>query len=67
VVRKSDREAEYITLIAQTGFKGIITTRSEPWTAEDGTQVYSLNVKAVKGSPGRGVEGAGDGAGLADV
>ncbi len=49
-------EAEYITLIAQAGFEGIVTTRSEPWTAENGTQVYSLNVKAVKSSPGRGVE-----------
>jgi SAM-dependent methyltransferase len=43
-------ESEYLGLIAAAGFTGITTTRSQPWTAEDGTQVYSLSVKAIKPS-----------------
>lgn len=42
-------EAEYLALIAQVGFDQITTARSQPWIAEDGTQVYSLNITAVKG------------------
>ena len=41
-------EAEYVALIAQAGFVNITTTRSESWTAEDGTRVYSLYIRAEK-------------------
>jgi len=41
-------EAEYIALIAQAGFRDITTARSEPWTAKDGTRVYSLYIRAIK-------------------
>jgi SAM-dependent methyltransferase len=41
-------ESEYLGLIAAAGFIDITVTRSQPWTAEDGTQVYSLSVKAAK-------------------
>jgi len=41
-------ESEYLGLIAAAGFTGIAATRSQAWTAEDGTQVYSLLVKAEK-------------------
>jgi len=39
-------EAEYVALIAQAGFADITVTRSQAWTAEDGTQVYSLHLVA---------------------
>jgi ubiquinone/menaquinone biosynthesis C-methylase UbiE len=44
-------EADYMALIAQAGFADITVARSQPWTADDGTRVYSVHLKAVKGSP----------------
>jgi len=41
-------ENEYLALVAQAGFSGVATTRSQAWVAEDGTQVYSLNITAEK-------------------
>jgi arsenite methyltransferase len=41
-------ESEYLGLIGAAGFTGISTSRSQPWAAEDGTQVYSLLVKATR-------------------
>lgn len=41
-------EREYLALVARAGFKDIKTVRSEAWPAEDGTQVYSLNISAIK-------------------
>jgi hypothetical protein len=44
-------EAEYLGLIGAAGFTEIKAARSQPWNAEDGTQVYSLQVKAIKPTP----------------
>ena len=41
-------ENEYLALVAQAGFTGVAAARSQSWTAEDGTQVYSLNITAEK-------------------
>jgi hypothetical protein len=41
-------ESEYLGLIVAAGFTGIETSRSQPSAAEDGTQVYSLLVKATR-------------------
>jgi ubiquinone/menaquinone biosynthesis C-methylase UbiE len=41
-------ESEYLGLITAAGFTGVTATRSQAWAAEDGTQVYSLLVKAEK-------------------
>lgn len=41
-------EREYLALIAQAGFTEISAARSQSWTAEDGTQVYSLSIRARK-------------------
>jgi ubiquinone/menaquinone biosynthesis C-methylase UbiE len=41
-------EREYLALIAQAGFKEIQAARSQAMDAGDGTQVYSLNLTALK-------------------
>jgi SAM-dependent methyltransferase len=45
-------EAEYVALITQAGFADVTVARSQPWTAEDGTRVYSAHLRAVKASSG---------------
>lgn len=42
-------EDEYLALIAQVGFSSFVIARSDGLFAEDGTQVYSLHVRATKG------------------
>lgn len=47
-------ESEYLSLIRAAGFDGFELTRSQAWESQDGTQVYSLLVRAVKpGGEGR--------------
>jgi arsenite methyltransferase len=41
-------EEEYLALIMQAGFSALVVARSDGLLTEDGTQIYSLYVKAIK-------------------